>query len=102
MSASEAGETRAAFEAALALLATANDSAVEAVRANASPQEAFELATQLADALRVLADSAADVRAEAVVRIYDHESLSLAGLAGRIGVSKARAGQLIQNAKKGK
>jgi hypothetical protein len=62
-------------------------------------QEAFALATWFADAFRQLADDAADLRALAVKKIWDAEATSLAGLAEKIGVSKARAGQLMKNAR---
>jgi len=65
----------------------------------ADPHHAFELATEFAGALRALADDSSDLRATAVGRIWDNEATSLAGLAQKIGVSKARAAQLMQTAR---
>jgi len=62
-------------------------------------QSGFDGATELAELLRELAEQAADLRANAVARIANQEKLSLAVLATRIGISKARAAQLIQSAR---
>ncbi|MFC0533958.1 hypothetical protein [Phytohabitans kaempferiae] len=83
-------------EPALGALARALDQVVAAIKAQGDPQRAFEGATRLADAMREAAESAADLRAQTAVRIWEEEKISLAGLAERIGVSKARAGQLVQ------
>lgn len=88
------------FGAALFGLRRAFREAVTAVQATADPQEAYESATRLADGLREMADAAARVRAETAARIHRAESLSLAGLAERLGVSKARADQLLRAARK--
>ncbi|NRQ35762.1 hypothetical protein HII36_28590 [Nonomuraea sp. NN258] len=63
-------------------------------------QAAFESATRLADALREMADGAALTRAKIAAQMAEDESLSLAGLAAKLGVSKARADQLIKAARK--
>jgi hypothetical protein len=64
------------------------------------PQRAFELATELGarldDAMRAAVGQAAKLRAQMVTRIWKAEELSLAGLANRIGVSKARADQFVR------
>lgn len=75
------------------------EAAVGWIRSAPDPQQAFDAATKLASLLRDLADSAAEIRAETVARIWKTEELSVAGLAERIGVSKARAGQLLATAK---
>lgn len=62
-------------------------------------QHAFDSATALADTLRQLAENAANLRARTAARIATEEKLSLSVLATRIGVSKARADQLIKSAK---
>ena len=64
------------------------------------PQRAFELATKLVDDLGVLYERAADLRAHQVGRIWQAEKMSLAGLAERISVSKARAGQFVARAER--
>lgn len=68
------------------------------------PEIAFVMASDLtaliADAHRKAAGIAADLRARSAGRIWDTEKLSLAALADRIGVSKARADQLIRSIKK--
>ncbi|MBB5870590.1 DNA-binding transcriptional regulator YiaG [Allocatelliglobosispora scoriae] len=71
-------------------------SAQEAVRAAPEPQQGFKQATDLAELMRDLADTAAGLRAEAVRRIWQSEKMSIAELADRIGVSKARADQLLK------
>ncbi|MFI0794851.1 hypothetical protein ACH4OY_19500 [Micromonospora rubida] len=95
----EAMESEQAFNAALDALNGAYAEAVEAIRGVVNPQNAFACATTLADSLRATADAAADVRAQTAARIWEEERLSLTGLADRISVSKARAGQLVQRAK---
>lgn len=61
--------------------------------------EAYERATQLANDLREMADSAAQLRAALVARAGTAEGLSLSELAKRLGMSKARVGQLLQVAR---
>ncbi len=68
------------------------------VEETADPQQAFELATKLVDDLGNLYEQAADLRARQVGRIWRAEELSLADLAERISVSKARAGQFVTRA----
>lgn len=60
---------------------------------------AYESATQLADRLRDMADQAAQIRAASAARIQQAEGLSLMQLAERLGLSKARASQLVQAAR---
>lgn len=51
---------------------------------------------QLADQIRHLWDRAAGIRKGEMFRIRDEEQLSLAKLADRVGISKARADQMIR------
>jgi predicted DNA-binding protein (UPF0251 family) len=46
--------------------------------------------------LDVLAARAAKIREAEVIRIRDEEQLALAPLADRVGMSKARAGQIVK------
>lgn len=71
------------------------------IHGDSQAQHAFESATALADTLRQLAENAANLRARTAARIATEEKLSLSVLATRIGVSKARADQLIKSAKDG-
>lgn len=86
---------------ALQTLADAHGHAVAAVNGAVDAHEAFRVATELARAFRDVADQVAKLRAPAAVRIREQEALSLRGLADRIGVSPARAEQLVNQAKAG-
>jgi DNA-binding transcriptional regulator YiaG len=88
------------FDEAMHELRKAYEKATAAIRSAPKADTAFTSATTLSDKLREWADSAAGLRAETVARIADEEKLSLAVLANRIGVSKARAGKLVENARK--
>jgi len=74
------------------------DQAFRTIEGTPDPQQAFELATKLVDDLGNLYEQAADLRARQVGRIWREEELSLADLAERISVSKARAGQFVTRA----
>jgi nucleoside-diphosphate-sugar epimerase len=87
------------FAVALASLRDACERAVAAIQGDSHAQHAFESATALADTLRQLAESAASLRARTAARIATEEKLSLSVLATRIGVSKARADQLLKSVK---
>ena len=87
------------FTVALTSLHDAHEQAVAAIHEDSQAQHAFESATALADTLRQLAENAANLRARTAARIAAEEKLSLSVLAARIGVSKARADQLIKSAK---
>jgi 3-methyladenine DNA glycosylase/8-oxoguanine DNA glycosylase len=84
---------------ALDALTAAYHQAVAAINAIPDPQRAFEYATQLANALRDTYQQASELRTLTAARIWEAEELSLAALAQRIGVSKARADQLIRAAR---
>jgi hypothetical protein len=87
------------FAVALACLRDAYGQAATAIHGDSQAQHAFESATALADTLRQLAENAANLRARTAARIATEEKLSLSVLAARIGVSKARADQLIKSVK---
>lgn len=87
---------------ALDALSRAYEEAAAAIGAVEDPELAFELATELTEVLRVATNNAAEFRVETVGRIWSSNELSLAGLAKRIGVSKARAEQLVKSVKKAK
>ncbi|MFI6180797.1 hypothetical protein ACIA8R_35070 [Nonomuraea sp. NPDC051191] len=61
-------------------------------------EQAYQMATQLADCLRELADAAALARAKSAARLRRSGNLSIAGLATKLGLSKSRAGQLLRAA----
>jgi hypothetical protein len=88
-----------AVTTALADLEHAFGAAVIAINAEADPNRAYGGATELVETLRRIFEESADLRAHSAARIFQEEQMSLAGLADRIGVSKARAAQLIKTAK---
>lgn len=91
-----------AIAADLATLDRAFSETVVAVQGVNDPNLAFECATELVEALRRMYEVSGELRAEQAARIFDAEKMSLAGLADRIGVSKARAAQLVNTAKSAK
>ncbi len=84
---------------AIGTLTRARELAEAAVNDTADAHEAFRLATDLTNAFRLAVGPIAKLRAQAAVRIKDQEALSLRGLADRIGVSSARANQLVNQGK---
>lgn len=90
-----------AFEQTLTALADAYTTAAELIAGLPAGQAAFELASQLRDLLSDLATAAALLRADQAHRIFVNEELTLEVLAHRIGVSTARAHQILKNARKG-
>ena len=74
----------------------AADVALSAIRLIGNSQQKLEAAGRLVEALRSRSDEAAKIRHAEAVQIYEAESLSLAQLANRVGVSKARADQIIK------
>lgn len=84
---------------ALADLEHAFGAAITAINADPDHNRAYSGATELVETLRKLFEASAEQRALSAARIFEQEEMSLAGLAGRIGVSKARAAQLIKTAK---
>jgi hypothetical protein len=81
-----------------ALRATYTEAAI-AVEAEASPETAFRLATQLRAEADGIVRDAAILRARMADRLLRAEGMSLAQLAERLGTSKARADQLIRTAR---
>ena len=81
---------------AIAALWRAYHAAVAEVRAIADPDEARVAADALAAEVVRMRAAAARIRAQAVRRIWEERELSLAQLAGHIGVSKARAQAFIE------
>jgi DNA-binding transcriptional regulator YiaG len=86
-------------KAALDELRRAYQQAADAITAADDAEAAFQGASELAEVMRQGADAAARLRAQMVRRIWESEQLSLAVLANRIGVSKARAAQIIDTTK---
>ncbi|MER6578583.1 hypothetical protein [Nonomuraea sp. NPDC001023] len=86
-------------QTALASLEHAFDAALAVINAEPDPSQAYAGATELVETMRRLVEASGDQRALSAARIFDHEQMSLAGLADRIGVSKARAAQLMKTAK---
>lgn len=88
------------LDAAVAALLQAWADVVTALRRVEDPQAQFARATELGDVLRKLVSESTDERALAAERIADAESLSLTALGQRISMSKQRAAQLTDKAKK--
>lgn len=95
----EAGEQLAEILASLAELL---ERAAGVIGRISDPHEAFRAASRFATVLRDAATEAARLRTETVARIWTAEKMSLAELAGKIGVSKTRADQLVRATKAGK
>jgi len=85
-------------DTALTELRRACATAAEAIRGMTDPRAAIDAAGRLAAAVKHAGSQAAQVRAESVRRLWETEHMSLAELARQIGVSKARANQLIHAA----
>lgn len=86
----------ARLDSALFAFRRAYQETVREVRAEPDLDTAYKIATYLAEQARELADEAALVRAKAALRIQTTDALSVSALALRLGLSKARAGQLIR------
>ena len=85
---------------ALSALARVYELAEKAVEDEPDAHRAFEMATAVTEAARLLTIQLGQLRALQAVRIRDQESLSLAALADRIRVSKTRAVQILEVAAK--
>lgn len=85
---------------ALARLDRAYADVERALTAIEPTQAGFEAMTRLADRCRDYVTQAAAMRAVLAARIAAEDALSLSGLAQKIGVSKERAAQFVQTAKK--
>lgn len=95
-----AAKAEQALAAALDAIDREVENAMAAIKAGADGQWAFEEATKLSSVLRAYSDTVAELRALMVARIWKEDELTLSGLAKRISVSRARADQLLQQAKK--
>ena len=93
MSIDQAETAREALSEAEALAGAAVDAAGDG-------RTAFQLATELAAAWQQAAERVTHLRGRAAARIRDEESLSLRGLADRIGVAPSRAHLMISKAEK--
>jgi len=85
---------------ALGALNRAYGLAERALEDESDAHKAFELATELTEAARQITIQLGQLRALQAARIRDQESLSIAGLADRIRVSKTRAVQILEIASK--
>lgn len=83
----------------VASAAAAARAAIAAIRGRERGQAKFEAASALAEELRACGDEAADLRREAVQEIRDDAQVSLAALADRVGMSRARMSQLASGQK---
>ena len=90
--ASDRGEAEAKIKAAESAYAEA----AQAIRDIEALQERIEVAGQFSSELRAQFEEVARIRHEAALEIYDAEKLSLAQLADRVGISKARADQIVR------
>ncbi|TDC96026.1 GntR family transcriptional regulator [Actinomadura sp. 7K507] len=89
-----------AFNTAMKSFEEVHGKVAHVIQTTPEPSRAFDYSSQLANKLRDLAEGAADLRAQAAVRIAEHEKLSLTVLAMKISTSRARAGQLMQRGKR--
>ena len=80
----------------------AYEEAIAAIQAIPDGREAFSQAGELARVLGEWSQQAAKLRAAVAVRIAEDEELSLAGLANRLSVSRARAQQFMASGRAGK
>ncbi|MFC4042863.1 hypothetical protein ACFO1B_30930 [Dactylosporangium siamense] len=83
----------------LASMRTAYLEIEAAIRENPDAEAAFGLATQLRELIDELVGEAATFRALMADRVFRSEDMSLAELARRLKISKARADQLVRAAK---
>jgi hypothetical protein len=83
----------------IAAVESAVRAAIDAIKAEPDSQSAIEQAAALRERLSALEGEVAQLRAEVAHRIWSTERVSLAQLASRMGVSTARAGQLVQTGK---
>ena len=72
---------------------------VNAIKSDRDLDRAFRRATAVGDHVQKLREELTGLRAVTAKSIYDRDSLSLAGLADRISVSRTRAAQLVNEAK---
>ncbi len=68
----------------------------------AGAEERYRAATRLVDQLADAISAAGKVRAQALVALRDEQHLSLAQLGERLGLSKARAADIVRDATRGR
>ena len=93
-------DKNAAVTAALDAIARAIADAAAAIEAEADPVVALRLAGKLTETMRQHMIATAQIRLHAATRVHDARAMTLTALAGEIGVSKQRAGQIMQAARK--
>jgi DNA-binding transcriptional regulator YiaG len=71
---------------------------LDGIEAMPGSQAKTQAIRELAEAIQEIYNRAAEIRKGEMFRIRDEEQLSLAKLADRVGISKARADQLIRAA----
>lgn len=69
--------------------------ALNAIENDRDLDRAFRRVTVVGEHVQALREQLTALRAQTAKRIYDSESLSLAVLANRVGVSRSRAAQLV-------
>lgn len=99
MAKSESGQPRDLAERVEALGRAYEDLARD-IEAGGDRQAGLESAARLADLLRGAAESAAELRARVLLRIQEEQHLTLSELGAMVGVTRARAGQLVQVARR--
>jgi hypothetical protein len=90
-----------ALDTARDALTLTRESGMTAIDDAETAQASYDSATELMTMVRQLADDFARKRATAAARIRSEEALSLAGLAGRLSMSKTRASDLMKLAEEG-
>jgi hypothetical protein len=90
---------RRALADALATLVDAHRTALSVVESISDRQAALAATSQIANELRMAYEEATELRNKIAYQIWKTEELSLAALATRIGVSKARADQIVRAVK---
>lgn len=83
-------------ETAVTAVDAAITDAVDAIQRTDDPDLAYRAATRLVELLRAAEKIAGPLRARAAARIQEAGRLSIAALGRRLGMSKARADQLLR------
>lgn len=91
-------EAREQTDTAVRQLVDLHRSVTAACAADPDAHDAFTAASEWTRTLSGLIAEMSQVRADIAARIWADEQLSLQGLATRIGVSKARAQQFVNDA----
>ena len=87
------------FDEAMREVEAAMDAFAATARTTRAPAETFACATELVDMASEIQAFSARARAIAATRLMQTQGLSLSGLAHQIGVSKARADQMVRSVK---